>query len=209
MKKGDEGMDRRQRKTRQAIIDACYQLIEEKELQKVTINDITEKADINRGTFYLHFTDKFDMLDSFEKEMIDKIHDVIIHNMPSESASFNQEFLPSRYDTIIDILQCYKDNKEIMQIILHSGNARSFKAKLEGNMKYLIDQEIIKRYGEHIDIPSDLLIKIFSSVALSFAEYNYSSKEDVDVEKVAEFIFRVVLQGPAKTMGFIETPNKK
>ena len=47
-------------------------LIEEKDFQKITIHEIAERADINRGTFYLHFLDKYDMMDHFENEMIEK-----------------------------------------------------------------------------------------------------------------------------------------
>ena len=66
-------MDRRKRKSRKAIFDACVELIQEKEFENITINEIVVRADLNRGTFYLHFADKYDMMNSFENEMIDKI----------------------------------------------------------------------------------------------------------------------------------------
>ncbi|RIL83445.1 TetR/AcrR family transcriptional regulator, partial [Staphylococcus cohnii] len=47
--------DRRVRKTQNAIKHAFIQLLNEKDLDKITISDITHKADINRGTFYLHY----------------------------------------------------------------------------------------------------------------------------------------------------------
>lgn len=47
--------DRRVRKTKQAIKNAFIQLLNKKDLEKITIQDITELADINRGTFYLHY----------------------------------------------------------------------------------------------------------------------------------------------------------
>lgn len=168
-------MDRRQRKTKTAILTACYELIKDKDFRKVTINDIADKADINRGTFYLHFDDKFDMINSFEEEVLDKIHEVFIRNIPAAGDSFNQEFLPSRYDTIVEILQCLKDNRMLMQIILESGNVSSFKSKLEDKMQYFINKEIMTRFGDQITIPSELLIKIFSSTILSYTEYAIDS----------------------------------
>ena len=38
-------------------------LLAEKGFEKITVNDIAERADINRGTVYLHYVDKFDLLD--------------------------------------------------------------------------------------------------------------------------------------------------
>ncbi|MCD1261843.1 TetR/AcrR family transcriptional regulator [Paenibacillus athensensis] len=56
-------MDRRIQKTRQSIMNAFIDLLAEKGLEKITINDIAERANINRGTVYLHYVDKFDLLD--------------------------------------------------------------------------------------------------------------------------------------------------
>ena len=51
--------DRRVRKTKTAIKNAFIQLLEEKDLEKITIQNITQLADVNRGTFYLHYEDKY------------------------------------------------------------------------------------------------------------------------------------------------------
>ncbi|WP_277408505.1 TetR/AcrR family transcriptional regulator [Lacrimispora xylanisolvens] len=63
-------MDRRIKKTRQLIMDTFIDLLSEKEFEKITINDIAERADINRGTVYLHYMDKYDLLD----KCIEKIY---------------------------------------------------------------------------------------------------------------------------------------
>ncbi len=56
-------MDRRILKTRQSIMNMFVDLLAEKGFEKITINDIAERANINRGTVYLHYVDKFDLLD--------------------------------------------------------------------------------------------------------------------------------------------------
>ncbi|WP_246354549.1 TetR/AcrR family transcriptional regulator [Paenibacillus phytohabitans] len=56
-------MDRRIRKSREAIIEAFILLIAEKNFEQITINEIAERADVSRGTVYLHYTDKYDLLD--------------------------------------------------------------------------------------------------------------------------------------------------
>ncbi|WP_186375547.1 TetR/AcrR family transcriptional regulator [Paenibacillus xylanexedens] len=54
--------DRRARRTQDAIIAAAVSLILEKRADALTIRDITERADYNRGTFYLHFPGKPELL---------------------------------------------------------------------------------------------------------------------------------------------------
>ena len=55
--------DPRAIKTRSAIIDAFNELIITKDFNSISIKDITEKATINRATFYAHYEDKYDLLD--------------------------------------------------------------------------------------------------------------------------------------------------
>ena len=199
-------MDRRQKKTRKAILDACFSLIQKKDIQQVTINEIAEQANINRGTFYLHFEDKYDMMNSFENEMISKIEEVFVKNIPKEH--FNQQFLPSRYDTIIQVLKCFEENKKLMQLLLKSGHNASFQAKLQETLKIIIDKEILDRLKNlHINIPIELLIITFTSVTLSIAEYSYQSKEPINIEQLAEFMFKIMLQGPAKTVGLLKNED--
>lgn len=56
-------LDPRAVKTRAAIIEAFNALIMTKDFNNISIKDITEKANINRATFYAHFLDKYDLLD--------------------------------------------------------------------------------------------------------------------------------------------------
>jgi AcrR family transcriptional regulator len=58
-----EKLDPRKRRTRQAIEQAFMDLLQTKGFASISVQDITEKAGINRATFYAHFTDKYALLD--------------------------------------------------------------------------------------------------------------------------------------------------
>jgi len=55
-------LDPRIRRTRRLLQDALKRLLEEKEFDKISVQDITEAATLNRATFYAHYTDKFALL---------------------------------------------------------------------------------------------------------------------------------------------------
>ena len=57
----EEKVDLRILRTRRLLVQAMAELLEEKDLQSVTISDIAERAMINRATFYAHFADKYDL----------------------------------------------------------------------------------------------------------------------------------------------------
>ena len=56
-------IDRRRRYTLSVIREAFFALLAEVGFAKMTVADICRRADINRGTFYLHYEDKFALLD--------------------------------------------------------------------------------------------------------------------------------------------------
>lgn len=60
-------------KTRRLIRDAFVKLVDEKGFKSITVNDISDKAMINRSTFYLHYTDKYDLLQKIVNEAIQNI----------------------------------------------------------------------------------------------------------------------------------------
>ncbi|KHL96889.1 hypothetical protein QW71_04505 [Paenibacillus sp. IHB B 3415] len=65
--------DRRILRTREAINRAFLELFAEKELEQITINDIAERANVNRGTVYLHYTDKYDLLNRCIEDHLSKM----------------------------------------------------------------------------------------------------------------------------------------
>lgn len=62
--------DRRTLKTRKALCGALAELLTEKELHKVTVQEIADKADVNRVTFYKHYLDVYDLYDKMEQEVL-------------------------------------------------------------------------------------------------------------------------------------------
>ena len=68
-----QAMDRRQRKTRQAIYSAFESLMSHEHYRSITVAQIIERADIGRSTFYAHFETKDDLLDQMCIEIFDHI----------------------------------------------------------------------------------------------------------------------------------------
>lgn len=61
---GNEKIDPRVKRTHRLILTAFRDLMEEKDFNKVTVQDITARAEINRATFYAHFPDKYALLEA-------------------------------------------------------------------------------------------------------------------------------------------------
>ncbi|WP_026961627.1 TetR/AcrR family transcriptional regulator [Alicyclobacillus herbarius] len=69
-------VDRRVLKSREAIKQAVLELMSEKSFDDITIQDIADRANVNRGTIYLHYADKFDLLDKIIEEHIEEMRNL-------------------------------------------------------------------------------------------------------------------------------------
>ena len=81
--------DRRTIKTRKAICRAFAELLMEKELHKITVKEIIEKADISRVTFYNHYLDVYDLHDKFEESIMLETASLVLE---LESVSYSEVF---------------------------------------------------------------------------------------------------------------------
>ncbi len=79
--------DPRTIRTRQLIIDAFNELLVTKGFEQMTVKDITERATINRATFYAHFVDKYALLEEVLTELIERIMTTCLAEVSIEEIS--------------------------------------------------------------------------------------------------------------------------
>ncbi|MED1819482.1 TetR/AcrR family transcriptional regulator [Bacillus subtilis] len=76
--------DRRSIKTKSAIKHAFLKLFQEKEINKITVSELSKEADIGRGTFYLHYKDVFDLYEQIEDEIFQQLGSIYDASFPSD-----------------------------------------------------------------------------------------------------------------------------
>ncbi len=106
-----EKTDRRVSKTLKALKNALIVLMEQKELRKITVSDITKEANINRGTFYLHYLDIYDMVEKLEDEIINKIKKIVDSG---NTLATNYLYLP----ILVKIIEYFYQDKRFMQALI-------------------------------------------------------------------------------------------
>ena len=70
--------DRRVRKTKKQLRGALTSLLLEKDISRITVRDVAELADVNRGTFYAHYSDVHDLLGQLESELMEHLEEQFI-----------------------------------------------------------------------------------------------------------------------------------
>ena len=64
---------KRKTTTKSDLKEALTRLLEKKDFEAISVSDIAREAGVNRGTFYLHYVDKFDMMDQLIDEILQNI----------------------------------------------------------------------------------------------------------------------------------------
>jgi AcrR family transcriptional regulator len=100
----EKKMDRRTLKTRKAICEGLAELLIEKEIRHITVQEIANKVDIHRVSFYKHFLDVYDVYEQLEKAMLDGL-DEITKKYDEKSA---YEFYPNLFQFIEEHPKIFK-----------------------------------------------------------------------------------------------------
>lgn len=93
-------VDRRILKSQEAIKKAMIELMGEKSFDEITIQDISDTANVSRGTIYLHYMDKYDLLEKIIEEHINKMREICESTAEEEFKEANLhwfKYLESHY----------------------------------------------------------------------------------------------------------------
>lgn len=125
--------DRRIRKTKAAISSALLDLLEEKDFAQISINDIAEKANVNRGTIYFHYEDKFDLLDKIIEERLEDLRNVCAPIHGDSTAEELKQYFTAVY-------QFFEDNYKFFFLMIKRSSTNHFQERF----KQLILQEMTR-----------------------------------------------------------------
>lgn len=115
--------DKRVRRTKKLLREALTALMQEKDFKDITVTDLVERADINRGTFYVYYRDVYDLREKIEDEMIEDCREMIGDYMPCHVGQSLRPMLQRAVDYV-------EENREIACSLLRTSGAYSFEAKM-------------------------------------------------------------------------------
>lgn len=126
--------DRRVRRTRKQLQGALAALMREKELKDITVRELTELADVNRGTFYSHYRDLYDMREQMEQELFQQLTQVL--------SAYEADSMRGVLGPILTaVFQFVLDNREVFDSVLGSGGEEIFFRRLQELIYKLYLQE--------------------------------------------------------------------
>ncbi len=112
-------------KTKQKIVKAFWKLYREKNIDKITVKDITDACKIHRATFYLHFADVYAVLEQMEEELLDELKEICQLNVDRKED-------PDCYGIAHKIYFHYLQRWEFLHFMLKESTGSNFSAAYKG-----------------------------------------------------------------------------
>lgn len=115
--------NRKTRYTRMVLQDSLMELMKDKPIAKITIKELCEKADVNRTTFYAHYTDQYNLLRKIED-------DVLIWLKEALAAVLNKTDKSGTIEVLEKIFQYVVENGRPLQVLLSEQGDIDFQKEL-------------------------------------------------------------------------------
>lgn len=178
----DKKIDRRVRYTKKAIRESFLDLLEQKPIEKISVTEICKNADINRGTFYSHYADPFELKASLEQEL----SDIFVEGAKSA---------PNGKLTALAALRILQENKDLCRLFCGpNGDMDAFlKIVMANSVSYF--HEVMKG-GENIpETHKECLRTMLVSAVSTMIKFWYENDMRDDPALIAEVMDNFCMGG--------------
>ncbi|MDQ0885856.1 AcrR family transcriptional regulator [Paenibacillus sp. V4I9] len=193
-----KSVDPRVKRTRNMLKEALLVLIEEKGFDAITIRDLTERAEINRATFYQHYKDKFDLLDQTIDEMLLSF---ATYASPKSSTEFtdNDGTIP----IFSRMFEFISEHAFFFQVMMGKHGVPFFQNRFLNITRKFMDEKIknIHPHPEKMSIPKEIYIQYMVFSNLGLISYWLESDMQYSAKYMAKQLSELTIRGPFTAAG--------
>lgn len=183
-------MDRRQRKTREAIFNAFILLLSKKHYNNITVGEIIEIADVGRATFYSHFETKDFLLKDLCSELFDHLFNCDKDCQLDKRNIFNCDI---RDNVFLHLFKHIKKNDNNIYKLLSSKNNDLFLSYFKNEVRSLITNRILDfKDKKPKDIPDDFWINHITATFIETIQWWIDNKMKQSPEIITEYFLLLV-----------------
>lgn len=183
----DNTMDRRVRRTKKQLRTALTELMLTKEVGDITVREIAEAADVNRGTFYAHYKDVNDLLSQLEDGVMDRLAELsAVECVEADEATL--------LGYLTNILVLCKNNADLFLALVCRNGDLDFREKLVNTLRGRRMRSFFRKYAggdEHAaDMFCDFAVAGMLSVTETWMQSGMKETPEELAEKGTAFIMR-------------------
>lgn len=192
--------DMRVRRTKKNIINAFVALTKQKSIDSITVQEIAEKAMVNRATFYAHYHDKQDLYDQIFNQAIG-----MFAPLRNPLLFLNRKVMFTKLESILtEVLENCAQNRDVLLLIIDGTPARTLQQQLapilSANISGILNQFGINKKSS---IPEDLVITYILSIFISVLSWwlHEGYEHHMSANQLAHTLILLALDGHMRVLG--------
>ena len=183
-------MDRRQRKSREAIFGAFTELLSQKDYRQIIVGEIIEQADVGRATFYAHFETKDYLLKALCEELFCHIFDAASENSSRHRHIFDCQTTDSVFLHLFRHL--YQNDNNILSL-LSGQNNELFLQYFKNGLIHLVKSQLhLFAPSRRGTLPEDFWIHHIASTFVETVKWWVANGVRESPETITEYFFLAV-----------------
>lgn len=183
-------MDRRQKKTREAIFKAFSELLSKKHYNQITVGEIIERADVGRATFYAHFETKDFLLKELCEELFCHVFDAVEDGGEKHRHIFECN-APS--SVFLHLLQHLQRNDYNILILLTNENNELFLGYFKKNLNELVKSQLPTIADKKTEgIPESLWVNHISATFVDVIKWWIENGMRETPELLSEYFMMII-----------------
>lgn len=172
-------IDRRIIKSQKAIQSTFLSMLIKDGFDEITVKKITEQADISRKTFYLHYLDKYDLLDTIVNKKLEELEEIC--EQKKEKGFIEGTVIWFNY---------FDENKDFFSSLFSSKSTVSFRKQL---LDFMMNQLSKKINNIDPDKDPEILIRFLSMAVLGILESFILNELNSSIEEIAKQVGELLL----------------
>lgn len=184
----EKKVDRRVRKTKRQLRAALTELMKEKPIQAIKVREIAELVDINRGTFYQHYRDIYDMLYQIEDELFSEFNQIVAESEVSDAPEDSLPFL-------IKIFTFLKDNSDLTIALMGTNGDPVFVDKVKALIKERCIHDWMQTYKKAATSNFEYYYAFVVSGCIGLFQVWLENGTKESPEELADLVMQMILKG--------------
>ena len=196
--------DPRARRTREDLREALVSLVSEKGFEAARVRDLTERARVNRATFYKHYRDKWDLLeDVFEGAMADL--EARMGPPPEDTAVVDLDDPPDAWTGLFEHLA---ERAGLYRAVLGEGGSPRFAARVRERIEEVVGPRLreMERGAARAGMPREVVLAFVCHAVLGTISWWLEDGRRYPAERMAGWTMRLVATGAYAASGLRPPP---
>ena len=184
-------LDRRERRTRQLLSQALLALIQEKRYDAITVQDIIDRADVGRSTFYAHYRDKDDLFATAFQAVMEQLLGEI------EEGGEADRVIPS-----LQLFRHFRENHHLYWALARSRGLDTLNRASRDYLTQLIERRVTRVVGRKQDltVPLPILSDYLAGALMNLTHWWFEHRMPYPPEQMDEIYQRLVMPGVRAAM---------